>query len=296
MERPRAGPSPAQSCRLTRIQWVEMRSGAKKAKPKTPQRVGLARAVSKLGYCSRAQAAELTRAGRITLNEKIRRDPETPVHLGRDRIAVDGRAIESAAKIYLILNKPRGVVTTADDEKGRPTVYASLPAGTPWVGPVGRLDMASEGLLLLTNDSEWAARITDPETHLDKTYHVRVKGSVTEAVLNSVTAGIKTSDGDFLRAKRARVVRHGDRNAWIEIVLDEGKNRHIRRMMDVLGLEVLRLIRIAVGPLVLGDLQKGSCRPLTKTEKSVLDRALGLTTSVPRQHRRVMSREKEKRN
>ncbi len=273
-----------------------MRLGANKAKPKTPQRTGLARALSKLGCCSRAQAAELIRAGRITLNEKIRRNPETPVHLGRDRIALDGRSIGTAAKIYLILNKPRGVVTTADDEKGRPTVYTSVPAGTPWVGPVGRLDMASEGLLLLTNDSEWAARITDPETHLDKTYHVRVKGSVTEGVLNSLTAGVKSSDGDFLRAKRARVVRHGDRNAWIEIVLDEGKNRHIRRMMEVLGLEVLRLIRIAVGPLALGDLEKGSCRSLTKMEKVVLDRALGLTSSVPRGHRSVPPRTKEKRN
>lgn len=251
-----------------------MKLRAKKAKPKTTRQVGLARALSKLGYCSRTRAVELIRAGRVTLNRKIYRDPETPVHVERDRIAVDGRPVDVARKIYLMLNKPRGVVTTSDDEKNRPTVYTCVPKGTPWVAPVGRLDMASEGLLLLTNDSEWAARITDPEAHVDKTYHVRVEGEVTGKVLNALIGGVKTPDGDLLRAKRARVVRHGDRNAWLEIVLDEGKNRHIRRMMGALGFEVLRLVRIAVGPLALGELQKGSCRALTKEEKAALDSAM----------------------
>lgn len=251
-----------------------MRLRANKAKPKTARRVGLARALSKLGYCSRTRAVELIRAGRVTLNQKIHRDPETPVHLERDRIAVDGRPLAASRKIYLMLNKPRGVVTTSDDEKDRRTVYACVPEGTPWVAPVGRLDMASEGLLLLTNDSGWAARITNPESHVDKTYHVRIQGEVTDKVLNALTAGVKASDDDVLRAKSARVVRHGDRNAWVEIVLDEGKNRHIRRMMDALGFEVLRLVRVAVGPLALGELPKGSCRALTKTEKAALDGAM----------------------
>ncbi len=135
------------------------------------RKVGLARAISKLGYCSRSQAAELIRAGRVRLNGSTKRDPETPVRLDHDRIAVDGHAIESQPKIYLMMNKPRGVVTTASDEKGRETVYAALgKAGEamPWAAPVGRLDKASEGLLLLTNDSEWGARIAAPETHLAK--------------------------------------------------------------------------------------------------------------------------------
>ena len=138
------------------------------------RQVGLARALSKLGYCSRSKAAELIRAGRVQLNGATRKNPETPVRLQRDRIEVDGSAVNAKSKIYLMLNKPRGVVTTASDEKGRETVYSCLGEGLPWIGPVGRLDKASEGLLLLTNDSEWASRISDPNTHLDKTYHVQV--------------------------------------------------------------------------------------------------------------------------
>src|SRR5208282_239519 len=139
-----------------------------------------------MGYCSRTQAAVLIHAGRVTLNGWIARDPETPVRMpgGRtdgsigdridDRIEVDGSPLGKAPAIYIIMNKPRGVVTTASDEKGRETVYGLLEPGLPWVGPIGRLDKASEGLLLLTNDSEWAAKITEPASHLDKKYHVRV--------------------------------------------------------------------------------------------------------------------------
>src|SRR5690348_15731016 len=155
------------------------------------RRVGLARALSKLGYCSRSQAAELIRAGRVALNGDIPHDPETPVNLQRDRIEVDLRRVEPGKKIYLMLNKPSGVLTTAADEKGRPTIYDSLPHDLPWVAPVGRLDMASEGLLLLTNDSEWGARIADPETHLDKTYHVRVAATPDQSILESLTMGVK---------------------------------------------------------------------------------------------------------
>lgn len=235
--------------------------------------MGLARALSKLGCCSRSQAAALIRAGRVRLNGAARRDPETPVHLERDRIEVDGRAIAAASKIYLMLNKPRGVVTTASDEKGRPTVYSLLDAAVPWVGPVGRLDQASEGLLLLTNDSEWAARITDPASHLDKTYHVHAAAAGMEDLAAMLVAGVRC-DGEVLRAKRAGALRHGEKNAWLEIVLDEGKNRQIRRMLEALGIEVARLIRVAIGPLALGTLAKGQSRMLTAAERASLDRAL----------------------
>jgi 23S rRNA pseudouridine2605 synthase len=127
-----------------------------------------------MGYCSRSQAAILIRAGRVTLNGRIVRDPESPAHMPQDRIEVDSLPLDKKASIYLAMNKPRGVVTTASDEKGRATVYDLLEPGLPWVGPVGRLDKASEGLLLLTNDSEWADGITAPSGHLDKKYHVQV--------------------------------------------------------------------------------------------------------------------------
>ena len=238
------------------------------------RRVGLARALSKLGYCSRAQATKLIRAGQVRLNGSNPHDPETPVRLGKDRIEVDGESIKTTKKAYLVLNKPRGAVTTASDEKGRETVYAHLPEGTPWVGAVGRLDKASEGLLLFTNDSEWGARVTAPETHLDKTYHVQVEGEVSAALLEALTNGIRTGEGEGLRAKSAEILRRGPKNTWLVVVLDEGKNRQIRRMLEALGAEVLRLIRISIGPLELGDLRKGGCRPLTSWEKKALDRAM----------------------
>ena len=220
------------------------------------------------------QAAGHIRTGKVCVNGVVRRDPETPVWLGKDRIEIDGQPVAAYKKIYLLLNKPRGIVTTASDEKGRDTVYKFLGAELPWVAPVGRLDKASEGLLLLTNDSEWAARITAPETHLDKTYHVQIAKIADAAIIEAVKNGIRTTDGDLLRVKDASLLRQGERNSWLEIILDEGKNRHIRRMMEALGIEVLRLIRVAVGPLALGDLPKSTVRALTPEEKLSLDRAM----------------------
>jgi 23S rRNA pseudouridine2605 synthase len=260
---------------------VRQRSGNQKKKNDTLKSVGLARAMSKLGYCSRSQAAELIRAGRVRLNGALRRDPETPVHIGKDRIEVDGKPLANSKKTYLILNKPRGVVTTASDEKGRETVYSYLPENLSWLAPVGRLDKASDGLLLLTNDSEWAARITAPETHLDKTYHVHIDAIADLALLETLQKGFTTSDGDFLRVKRAGILRLGERNSWLEIVLDEGKNRHIRRMLEHENIEVFRLIRVSIGPLSLGDLAKGATRPLQKEEKQALDRAMLMRHAEP---------------
>jgi 23S rRNA pseudouridine2605 synthase len=234
----------------------------------------LARALSKLGFCSRSQAALLIRDGQVRLNGTSPRNPETPVRLGMDRIEVEGRRVESAEKIYLMLNKPRGIVTSAADEKGRDTVYSLLPENAEWTAPVGRLDKASEGLLLVTNDSEWAARVTDPATHLDKTYHVQVARVADELLLNSLLHGVGTPQGERLKVKAAKVLRAGEKNSWLEIVLDEGKNRQIRRMLDALGVEVLRLIRVAIGPLALGDLGKGTSRTLTEREKNMLDVAM----------------------
>jgi 23S rRNA pseudouridine2605 synthase len=235
---------------------------------------GLARAISKLGFCSRAHATQLIRDGKVRLNGTWRRDPETPARPGLDRIEVDGHQLKAAAKIYLALNKPRGIVTTASDEKGRDTVYSLLGAEISWVAPVGRLDKASEGLLLLTNDSGWAARVTAPETHLDKTYHVQIGKVVDAALIEDLKNGIRTKDGDTLKVKKASLLRQGERNSWLEIILDEGKNRQIRRMLEALGVEVLRLVRVAIGPLALGDLAKGAVRHLETDEKLALDRAM----------------------
>ena len=199
------------------------------------------------------------------------RDPYHPTQLDRQQIAVDGNAVKSAERVYVMFNKPRGLVVSAADEHGRETVYTALAAaGLPWLGPVGRLDKASEGLLLLSNDTLWAAGITDPVIHLDKTYHVQVAGQPDAAVLAKMQAGVDDA-GDFLKATRATLLRVGEKNAWLEVVLDEGRNRHIRRLLAALGFDVLRLIRVAIGPQVLGELAKGQWRQLTADEVRALD-------------------------
>jgi 23S rRNA pseudouridine2605 synthase len=212
----------------------------------------------------------------VRLNGVRPRNPETPVKMGKDRIEVDGRLISASAKTYLMMNKPRGVITTASDEKGRDTVYKYLGASSAWIAPVGRLDKASEGMLLFTNDSEWAARVLAPETQMEKTYHVQIGTLSDAALLEKLQNGIRTIDGDFLRVKRARILRKGERNSWLEIVLDEGRNRHIRRLFEHLGIELLRLVRVAIGPLALGDLPKGAYRALTEVEIISIDRAMSV--------------------
>ena len=250
---------------------VRSTSGAK--------RVGLARAISKLGYCSRSQAFYLIRGGKVRLNGSIVRNPESPVRPGVDRIQVEGKPLVAAEKTYLMLNKPRGIVTTAADEKGRETVYALLPTEMKWIAPVGRLDKASEGLLLLTNDSQWAARITNPASHLDKTYHVQINLVADLPLLEALDRGVEFPQGQLLKAKSVKLLRAGEKHSWLEIVLDEGKNRHVRRMLDALGVEVLRLIRVSIGPLQLGELPKGVHRPLRGDEKAALDTALAQVTA-----------------
>jgi len=195
------------------------------------------------------------------------------VHPETAAVTVDGVAVDRAAGVYLVLNKPRGLVTTRDDPQARATVYDCLDdPSLPFVAPVGRLDKASEGLLLLTNDTRWAARLTDPASHVDKTYHVQVGGLPDEAVLARLRAGVdELATGERLSAKRIDLLRTGSRSShWLEVVLDEGRNRQIRRLLAVEGLEVKRLIRVAVGALALGDLPKGAWRHLTPGEVRAL--------------------------
>jgi 23S rRNA pseudouridine2605 synthase len=232
--------------------------------------VGLARAISKLGYCSRSRAAELIRAGQVRINGVVRKNAEAPVHLGKDRLEINGQSVAQSKKLYLMFNKPRGVVTTASDERGRETIYEYLDRNLTWVAPVGRLDKGSEGLLLITNDSEWAAKISSPASYVDKTYHVQLSAQATEEMMESLTQGFRVKDGEFLRVKNAQLLRRGERNCWVEIVLDEGKNRQLRRMFESLGVNVLRLVRVAIGALQLGDLPKGESRALGPEETVLL--------------------------
>lgn len=226
-----------------------------------------------MGFCSRAQGERLVEAGKVRVNGKIVRDVSLRVRPESDRIEVDDAPVVKAAHVYVMLNKPRGLVTTRDDPQGRSTIYECLTgAALPFVAPVGRLDKASEGLLLLTNDSRWSARLLDPASHVDKTYHVQVRGSELESVMRQVAQGVvERTTGELLQVKAISLLRRGSRSgAWFEVVLDEGKNRQLRRIFTEVGVEVLRVVRVAVGPIVLGDLAKGAWRVLGADEVRAL--------------------------
>jgi 23S rRNA pseudouridine2605 synthase len=248
--------------------------------------VSLARALSKLGHCSRVEGHELVRAGRVRVNGRVRTDPEARVDPARDRIEVDGLRVRGVPRVYLALNKPRGLVTTAADERGRDTVFACLDdPSLPRVVPVGRLDRASEGLLLFTSDTRWADRVLDPATHLPKTYHIQLDRVADEALLARLRAGIDDA-GERLTAVSAAVLRAAEKTSWLEIVLDEGKNRQVRRMLAACGAEVLRLVRVAIGPLPLGELRSGAWRHLEPAEKAALDASMDAAAGARRTRRR----------
>jgi 23S rRNA pseudouridine2605 synthase len=239
--------------------------------------VSLARALSKLGLCSRTQGERLVLEGRVRVDGRVVREPSRRVDMARARITVDDAAVEAGPRVYLALNKPRGLVTTRDDPQGRATVYACLAdADLPFVSPVGRLDRASEGLLLLTNDTRWAHRLLDPASHVEKTYHVQIDRVPDDAFLRRLHEGVEDA-GEHLAVTGARLLRSGGRTAWIEAVLDEGRNRHLRRLLAALDAEVLRLVRVRIGGLALGDLAKGAWRHLTPAEV----RALGTRRGEP---------------
>lgn len=244
------------------------------AKPDTratdAPRHGLARVLSKAGLCSRTEAARWIADGRVTVDGRTINNPEFPIIDGRHLVHVDGRALDAPRRLHIVLNKPRGLVTTAQDERGRDTVYRCFDgAGLPWLAPVGRLDKASEGLLLFSNDPQWAALLTDPATGPDKTYHVQIDAIPDAAQLAALCTGVDDA-GEFLRAREARLLRSGDKTAWLEVVLKEGRNRHIRRLLSAFDINVLRLVRVGIGRLPLGTLAKGAWRELEPHELHLL--------------------------
>ena len=245
------------------------------AGPRGPQawaagHVPLERALSKLGLCSRSEARVAIAAGRVQVDGVVVRDALKQVVPEAGRIILDGALATAGPRRYLLLNKPRGLVTTTKDEQGRDTVYRCFTgSGLPYLAPVGRLDQASEGLLLFTNDSRWAAGVLDPHQGPDKTYHVQIDRVPDEALCAALRAGV-TDEGEQLAVKEVRVLRAGQRHGWIEAVLDEGRNRHLRRLCTACGCEVLRLVRVAIGPLILGELPKGGWRDLTADEVRAL--------------------------
>jgi 23S rRNA pseudouridine2605 synthase len=239
-------------------------------KPGETPRHGLARVLSKRGVCSRSEAAYWIVSGRVSVAGRVVRDPEFPTLPDEKDIRLDGEWLQVPSPRYLMLNKPRGLVTTAADERGRDTVYRCFDGDNlGWIAPVGRLDKASEGLLLFGNDPHWAACITDPSTGPNKTYHVQIDTLPDAALVSALEEGVDVA-GERLRAQSARLLRTGGKTAWLEIVLDEGRNRQIRRLLAAFDIAVLRLVRVAIGGLALGELGKGQWRMLTAEEAGAL--------------------------
>jgi 23S rRNA pseudouridine2605 synthase len=232
---------------------------------KPGQRVQLHRALSKLGLGSRGQAWEWIRAGRVRVEGVVVTEPLTWVELATQRITCDGKELDAPIPVTFAVHKPRGVVTTRSDECGRRTIYDLLPRDLRWVHPAGRLDADSEGLLILTSDSALSARLTQPEHHVPKTYHVTVAGEPSAETLQRLREGVELSDGRTRPAK-VRLLDGNGTETRLAIVLTEGKNRQLRRMLGACGHRVHRLVRVAIGGFELGSLPAGEVRELNAEE------------------------------
>jgi 23S rRNA pseudouridine2605 synthase len=237
----------------------------------------LDRVLSRYGLASRTAAHDAILTGRLRVNGRIVRDPQAWVEPKRDVIQFDGNRLKAARKVYLLFYKPKGVITSHGDPAGRKTVYEYLGETGRWLFPVGRLDKDTSGLLLLTNDTEFADFVTSPESCVPKTYLVKTSGVLGDEVLARLSAGVEMKRGD--RAEPASVRRVEDRGkyTWLEVVLTEGKNREVRRMIEAVGFKVLKLVRTQIGPLALAGLEVGKWRELTSAEVSGLKHSRGLT-------------------
>ena len=250
-----------------------MKRRAKAAAPKQPsgQRVlkTLDRALSRLGFCSRTEAEGWIRSGRVRVNGRAQTDPETWVEIGRDRITVDNKPLFAGRKRYILLYKPKGYLTTWRDPQGRPTVYDLLGKTREWIFPVGRLDLDTSGLLLMTNDSEFAELVSNPEFHVPKTYLVKTSTPLDDAQVAALRHGVELKDGPTRPAEVVRLRDSGGRT-FLEITITEGRNRQVRRMIEAAGSQVLKLVRTAIGPVRIGRLEIGKWRELTAEEVRAL--------------------------
>jgi len=229
----------------------------------------LERVLSKAGLGSRTEARSWIGGGRVTVNDRPTRNPDQWVDLDRDRIQFDGKPLQSAEKLYLLLYKPKGYITTYKDPDGRPTVYDLLEGLDTWVFPVGRLDLDTSGLLVLTNDSGFAELLTNPHYKVPKTYQVKCSTRVTNEQIERLRFGVELDDGPT----RPAVVNHlrdSEKYSFLEIQITEGRNRQVRRMVEAIDSKVLKLVRVAIGPVRIGDQQVGTWRELTPAERRAL--------------------------
>jgi len=236
--------------------------------PRRPLKT-LERVLSKAGLGSRADARSWIGAGRVRVNGRVVQTPDHWVDMDRDRVTLDGRPVRGAQKVYLLLYKPKGYITTYTDPQGRPTVYDLVRDAGVWLVPVGRLDLDTTGLLIMTNDTEFAERLTNPDYKVPKTYWAKCADRLADEQLARLRQGVDLGDGPTRPALVERL-RDSGRYTHIEIVIAEGRNRQVRRMVEAIGSKVLKLVRVAIGPLRIGDLQIGKWRRLTGAEVRAL--------------------------
>jgi 23S rRNA pseudouridine2605 synthase len=230
----------------------------------------LDRVLSRFGLASRTEASAWIQEGRVKVNGRVVRDPALWVRPARDALHLDGKRVKQARRITLLYYKPKGVITSHGDPGERATIYEHLDKNLAWVAPVGRLDKDSSGLLLLTNDTEFANFITDPASEIQKTYLVKINGLIRDETMAALQAGVEMKRGDWAQPCSVRRIEDRGKYSRLEIVLDEGKNREVRRMLEAVGFTVLKLVRTAIGPLTLEGLQVGTYRTLTRPEIAAL--------------------------
>ncbi|HEX4997251.1 MAG TPA: pseudouridine synthase [Terriglobia bacterium] len=218
----------------------------------------LDRVLSRAGAASRSTSRQWIEEGRVKVNGKVIRDPDHWVEHGRDAIHLDGLPVRAEKKLYIALNKPTGVVTSHGDRQGRSTVYDLLKTLNRWVFPVGRLDMDTSGLLILTNDTAFNERLLNPVSKIPKTYYVKVAGSMEPEHYRALESGLDIGDGEITGPAVAREVRRSDKNTWFELTITEGRNRQVRRMCEAIERPVRKLVRIRIGAYELGPLPVGS--------------------------------------
>jgi len=229
-------------------------------------RATLDRVLSKAGIASRTTTREWIEQGRVKVNGRVIRNPDHWVESRKDIVHLDGLKVREEKRIYVSLNKPSGVVTSFGDNKGRPTVYDLLKRLDRWVFPVGRLDMDTSGLLILTNDTDYGEALLQPLSKVPKTYYVKVAGAVTTEEYLNLAHGLDIGRGETSGRAIVRETRATEKYTWFELTISEGKNRQVRRMCDAIGHAVLKLVRVRIGSLLLGDLPIGQFKVLTYKE------------------------------
>jgi 23S rRNA pseudouridine2605 synthase len=245
-----------------------MRAPAARRGAKRPLKT-LERVISKAGLGSRTDARRWIAAGRVSVNGKAIQTPDYWVDFARDRVTFDGKPLRAGRKIYLLLYKPKGYLTTYKDPQGRPTVYDLISDVGAWVSPVGRLDLDTSGLLILTNDTQFAERLTNPEHKIPKTYQVKAATVLADEQLDKLRQGVTLADGPT-RPATVKRLRQTEKHTVLEITITEGRNRQVRRMLDAVGSKVLKLVRTGIGPVRIGELPIGKHRPLTDREVETL--------------------------